>query len=345
MEYLYIRFTMEGKNYPNPLDEEEWLTCVLLRAMTTNKAINYTQQHDMVKDIMRCMEIITRKRTHVFRVGGTQALDAAGASRETAQRMGHWQEGSALVESYLMPVPYDGLLMLAGFDCCTPDKLKTAYWAQHFMLEISPALLEPLKVAIFSSCPSYAIARMKPPVALDCLISIQQQMAMLPVQQTVILQHFLVQQQRAVQLAQASQDLGGLMGGAAGGSGVGGLAQAGAPGLTPGRQQQRLDFGGLMGGAAGGSGVGGLAQAGAPGLTPGRQQQRLDLGGLMGGAAGGSSAGGLAQAGAPGLTPGRQQQLMNLGGLMGGGQLAAAALAAWRRPAHLASRLAGSSSS
>lgn len=52
-----------------------------------------------------------------------------------------------------MPVPYDGLLMLAGFDCSTPDQLKTAYWAPRFMLTIPPILLEPLKVSLFSFLP------------------------------------------------------------------------------------------------------------------------------------------------------------------------------------------------
>ena len=67
--------------------------------------------------------------------------------------MGHWQEGSALVESYLMPLPFEGLLMLAGFDCNTADKLKTAYWAPRFMLEIPPAMLGPLKQALFTFLP------------------------------------------------------------------------------------------------------------------------------------------------------------------------------------------------
>ena len=46
--------------------------------MKSGKAIDYTQQLEMVTAIMRLEEIVTRKRTHVFRVAAAQALDAAG---------------------------------------------------------------------------------------------------------------------------------------------------------------------------------------------------------------------------------------------------------------------------
>ncbi len=51
---------------------------VLLRAIRNNTGIDYTQQLAMVTEILRELEVYTRKKTHAFRVGGAQALDAAG---------------------------------------------------------------------------------------------------------------------------------------------------------------------------------------------------------------------------------------------------------------------------
>mgnify|MGYP001808264662 FL=1 len=42
------------------------------------KSLDYTQQLNLVDELFRLLAIITRKKTHAFRVGAAQWLDSAG---------------------------------------------------------------------------------------------------------------------------------------------------------------------------------------------------------------------------------------------------------------------------
>lgn len=76
------------------------------------------------------------------------------ASKTVIERLGRWFNNEAIVNSYLLQQPPEGLLLLAGF--LYKDKgqtMSSAYWAPRFMAGIPAVVMEECKVALFPFLP------------------------------------------------------------------------------------------------------------------------------------------------------------------------------------------------
>ena len=77
--HLAHRFTLDGHLFPDPADQETWLSAAMFPGRTdpTNN-VTYETQAQELRQLFLELGLDFSKLTHIFRVGGARHLDAAG---------------------------------------------------------------------------------------------------------------------------------------------------------------------------------------------------------------------------------------------------------------------------
>jgi hypothetical protein len=79
LAYHVIHYwTLQGADFPDPRDSQEWYSAALFPAGNPKQNISHDQWYSSLKEVFAELGIDITKVTHAFRVGGARWLDECG---------------------------------------------------------------------------------------------------------------------------------------------------------------------------------------------------------------------------------------------------------------------------
>lgn len=139
VRYLVERFTLGQEPVPDPRDYEAWIRPHLFVGNNPNEEVAYEGHKNACARMYDSVGIVMGPKTHGFRRGGAQYLEAQGVSLDQIKRMGQWAL-SVLEKTYLLFFTPEAVLAAGGFPGASTKDI-TKFWAARFTRVMPEALL------------------------------------------------------------------------------------------------------------------------------------------------------------------------------------------------------------